>query len=118
MLGNLPSRSAEAISVAADNCRQWQHLADALWFAALCRELWGENAAKELCFLLGKSDRTCRAWAAGDCEPPARVLAHLIISDHGLRVVSWIVRDAALTWWANVQRAIRITKHIDKLDLG
>lgn len=119
----LPVEPTETTAAAAGFCHQRQHLAEALWFAEMCWDLWGDNAAKDLRFVLAKhdihkSERTCRAWASGECEPPARILALLLVSDHGFRVVKWIVRSSGLTWWANVQRAIRITEHLDKIDLS
>lgn len=111
---------SEAASLpAAGLCReniQRHHLAEPLWFALMCREIFGPNAAKELQYLLSKSDRTCRAWASGDSEPPAGILATLIVSEHGFRIVAWIVRGTAVVWWSNVQRALRRSEAIDGAD--
>ena len=115
----IPDDSAPAISAPATSRQRWQHLAEPLWFAVMCREFWGTNAPKDLHFILGDhwSERTYRGWAAGDNEPPASALAALIASEHGFRIVAWIVRDAFAAWWSNMQRALRIAAQIDKLDL-
>lgn len=66
MHGNISVTSGGAISAAATFSRQRQFSAEPLWFAVMCRHLWGTNATKELQFLTERSERTCRAWASGD----------------------------------------------------
>lgn len=119
MHGTISTESNRSISTAATSRQRWQHLAEPLWFALMCRELWSTNGPKELQFVLGDrwSERTYRGWTSGDNEPPASALAALIASDYGFRIVAWIVRDAFAGWWGNMQRALRIAADIDKLDL-
>jgi hypothetical protein len=101
--------TVESIGVAsarrfpATDCRQRQESAEPLWFALLCRELWGANAPKELEYALKhngieRSDRTCRAWAAGDSPPPVNILLALLHDrDIGRRVEAYAMRDC--DWW-------------------
>lgn len=119
MHGTKTTESTGSNSTAATFRHRWQHLAEPLWFAIMCRELWGANASKELHFVLSDrwSERTYRGWTSGDNEPPASALAALIASEHGFRIVAWIVRDAFAGWWSKMQRALRIAAQIDKLDL-
>lgn len=91
----------------------------------MCRALWPENAPKELQFILtnsarpalGRSDRTARAWATGESEPPASVLLALLLSDHGWRVLDYLLCGLVIVWWARVTRALRISDQVDKLNL-
>jgi hypothetical protein len=119
MHGTESTNVARSNSAPATFRQRWQHLAEPLWFAVMCRELWGVNAPKELGFVLTDrwSERTYRGWSSGDNEPPASALAALIASEHGFRIVAWIVRDTFAGWWRNMQRALRIAAQIDKLDL-
>jgi hypothetical protein len=82
---------------------QRQESAEPLWFAVMCRELWGANAPKELEYALKRngierSDRTCRAWAAGDSPPPVNILLALLHDrEIGRRVEAYAMRDC--DWW-------------------
>lgn len=124
MHGNLSRAAQEAILAAAASCETngrlmpTRHdLAEPLWFAIMCRQLWGANAPKELQFLLEKSDRTCRAWAAGDAIPLATILAVLIVGPQGGRILEHLMRESPSPWWAEHERARRITAQVDQLDL-
>lgn len=95
-----------AISASATNCRQRQDSAEPLWFAVMCRDLWGSNAPKELEYRTGRSDRTCRAWASGDSPPPVNILLRLMLDhDCGERVHAYVMRDCDAPWWREHQRA-------------
>lgn len=135
MHGIISGKDQTAISTAADSCHrqhatdashaQRQHLAEPLWFALMCRALWPENAPKELQFILansarpslGRSDRTARAWATGESEPPVSVLLALLLSDHGWRVLEYLLGATVLGWWTRLTRALRIADQVDRLDL-
>jgi hypothetical protein len=93
-----------------------QLLAEPLWFAIMSRALWGANAAKELQFITTRSERTCRAWASGDSEPPASVLVALLFSGHADAVLKYILADASSEWWREHERALRIARLVDAMD--
>lgn len=107
-----------AISPMATSCRQRQDSAEPLWFALLCRELWGANAPKELEYALGRighprSDRTCRAWASGDSPPPVNILLMLQRDEEcGERVLEYVMRDCNAPWWLDHQRAADIGRQV------
>lgn len=110
-----------AISSVASSCRQRQHSAEPLWFAVMCRELWGANAPKELEFALTRmghprSDRTCRAWASGDSPPPVNILL-MLQRDHecGEAVLAYVMRDCDAPWWAEQQRAVDVGRQVLKI---
>jgi len=110
--------SGNALPLEPTSHAQRQHSAEPLFFALLCRELWGANAAKELQFRLGRSERTCRAWAAGDSPPPINVLVALLHEDDcGAAVLVYIMRGSAAAWWRAHERALRIAAQIDQLNL-
>lgn len=120
-----PGSSAEddgqAISAVAADCQRRQISAEPLWFALMSRELWGPNAPKDLEYWLRKaeldpSDRTCRAWASGDSIPVSTIMAILLHTPHGYRVLNWIMRDSTEPWWLELQRAIRRSAAIDQAD--
>lgn len=117
MFGNLSKVPQEAISAAATFRPSRQLLAEPLWFALMCREIYGANAAKDIQFVLDKSERTCRAWASGESVPPSTVLWALIDSDRGDEILKWLMRNSARPWWAAIQRARKIVAQVDQLDL-
>lgn len=84
----------------------------------MSRALWGTNAAKEIQFITQRSERTCRAWASGDSEPPASVFVALLFSDHADAVLKYIFGDAASEWWREHERALRIARQVEKMDLA
>lgn len=123
MLARVPAASVAAISSSATVCRQRQDSAEPLWFAIMCRELWGPNAPKELEFALirnraRRSDRTCRAWAAGDSPPPVNILL-MLQRDHecGERVMQYVMRGCDAEWWQRYVRAKAIADAIDAVRL-
>lgn len=111
MHGTLRAAEIAAISLSAANCRQRQDSAEPLWFALLCRDLWGGNAPKDLEFALSRnghqrSDRTCRAWAAGDSPPPINIGVMLQRDEAvGSKVLDYIMRDCDAPWWRDLQAA-------------
>jgi hypothetical protein len=123
MHGTLRGRIIAANAALATDCQRWQDSAEPLWFAQMCRELWGANAPKELEFALkrnglDRSDRTCRAWASGDSPPPVNILLVLLHdAEVGKRVLDYVMRDCDAPWWREHQRAERIAAQVDKLDL-
>lgn len=123
MRTNLRPVFPEAISVAAVSCQQRQHLAEPLWFAVMCRVLWGPNASKDLKFILDaydgrdRSERTCRAWTSGDSEPPCSVLGILMVSDQGRAVLDYLQREMPSLWWLALMRAERVTAQVDAMKL-
>ncbi len=124
MHGTLPIRIGEAISASATDCRQRQDSAEPLWFAVMCRELWGANAPKELEFALARmghrrSDRTCRAWASGDSPPPVNILLMLQRDDEcGGHVLDYVMRGCGAAHWLKRERALRIAAQLDAIDLS
>jgi hypothetical protein len=48
-------------------------------FAAVARLLWPEKTAAHLASIAGKDERTAKRWLAGDYEPPAIVIAAIIV---------------------------------------
>ena len=50
MLARVSDKSRKTISAMAEACHQRQDSAEPLWFAVMCRKLWGANAPKELEF--------------------------------------------------------------------
>jgi hypothetical protein len=111
MHGTIRTSSRTAISASAELCQSRHDSAEPLWFALLCRYLWGGNAPKDLEFALARnhdkrSDRTCRAWAAGDSPPQVNTLV-LLQRDHqcGERVLQYVMRDCDAPWWLELQAA-------------
>lgn len=110
-------RIVAANPLAATSCQQRQDSAEPLWFALLCRSLWGANAPKELQFINGRSDRTCRAWASGDSPPPVNILLMLLRDQSvGRRVFDYCMRDCDAAWLLELRRAERITADFDAID--
>lgn len=119
MRSTYETRLAEQTAPVAEPCQYRQDSAEPLWFALLCRELWGANAPKELEFKSGRSDRTCRAWTAGDSPPPVNILLLLQRDpDIGRRVLDYVMRDCNAPWWQSFKRAERITAQVEALDLS
>lgn len=124
MHGNVPCRAGAAIPPLATSCQQRQDPAEPLWFAVLCRYLWGANAPKDLEAALARngivrSDRTCRAWAHGENPPPFTILLVLLRDAVvGDRVLDFAMSDCDAPWWLAIERAVRISKQVDRLELG
>lgn len=106
--------AGSAISVAASSCREIGEPVDgdkngnilpAAWFAAVIARIWPERQrAKMLKFVTGvRSDRTARAWAAGDAEPSASILAALLRSNVGDRVLGAIMAGSSAPWWRDLR---------------
>lgn len=100
-----------ATSVAATSCREiaspddrGKILPAAGWFARMVRSLWHRKVAAHLHFLLGASERTCRAWASGT-EPSASIFVALLRSDQGGRVLAFVMAGATAPWWRELRRA-------------
>jgi hypothetical protein len=80
-----------------------------MWFAIMCKALWGEGATAALFDLvvqhLGYEDernaeRQCRRWASGHSEPPQSILWMLIRSKEGFRVIRYISEHGRPSeWW-------------------
>jgi hypothetical protein len=93
------------------------HIADRhLWFAIMCKALWGEGATAALFDLVGqhlehKDERQCRRWARGESEPPQSILWMLIASKEGWRVEAFIGGEQPS--WEEVQHALAIKRAID-----
>jgi hypothetical protein len=117
MHGNISEAGRNARNAAAMDCREnlsRQDLAEPLWFAVLCRFLWGGNAPKELEYALARnglerSDRTCRAWASGDSLPPSNIFVALWL-DHavGKRVEQYVKGDCDAPWCIADRRAMGV----------
>jgi hypothetical protein len=114
MLDRVTYNAQHAIPTMADGCRRRQDVADPLFFAVLCRYLWGANAPKELQFALARNrieapDRTCRAWASGTNKPPLEVYL-LLQRDEivGSRVHDFVMFDCTASWWHAMRRAIKV----------
>lgn len=109
MLDKVSDKSRKTISALADVCRQRQQFAEPLWFAVMCRKLWGANAPKELEFRTGRSDRTCRAWASGDSPPPVNILLMLLQDPEcGAAILEHVMLGCEAPWWRDHQRALKI----------
>lgn len=104
MLERVPAPELSATTAMAAICQERQLSAEPLWFAVMCRQILGPNAAKELHFILGSSDRTCRAWASGDSIPLATVLAVLLRTEHGDDILTYIMAGTQAVWWSQLQR--------------
>jgi hypothetical protein len=50
-----------------------------LKFAAVARLLWPFKTAAHLAAIAGKDERTAKRWLSGEYEPPASVIAAVII---------------------------------------
>jgi hypothetical protein len=111
MHGTISTAARTAILPSAANCQPRQDSAEPLWFALLCRHLWGPNAPKDLEFTLAnhghqRSDRTCRAWTAGDSPPPVNIGVMLQRDELvGEKVLDYIMRDCTAQWWLDIQAA-------------
>jgi hypothetical protein len=109
MLDRVSGASFRAISSSATVRHQRQDSAEPLWFAVMCRELWGSNATKELEFKTGRSDRTCRAWASGDSPPPVNILLMLLQDPEcGAAILDHVMLGCEAPWWRDHQRALKI----------
>lgn len=121
MLARVPASASAAISASAMVCQQRQDSAEPLWFALLCRELWGANAPKELEYALTRighqrSDRTCRAWAAGDSPPPVNILLMLQRDpEWGERVLGYVMRECEASWWLEFVRNAELGRQVRAL---
>jgi hypothetical protein len=102
MHGTLQQSDGQSISAPAGSCSQRHYPAEPLWFATMCREIYGANAPKDLQYQLGKSERTCRAWAAGDIDPASTIFLTLLRGDDGGRMLDIVLRDAPPKWWRDV----------------
>ena len=76
----------------------------------MCRKVWQFKASAALHDYTGRSERTCRAWSAGDNDASATALAQLLRSDEGGSVLDYIMQDRAPSWWRELQRARRIAE--------
>lgn len=94
------SRHAET----GDNCKDVQ---DPLWFGLLCRSLWPAKAWLMLMQLFGVKERSAHNYASGSC-PGADLLRDMLRSDHGYRVLSWIMRDDPPEWWSVLQQELKV----------
>ena len=107
--------TARANEVTAESCEQridGRVLPD-LWFARMARELWQFKVAAHLHATTGRSERTCRAWEAGDNEPGCTTLAQLLRSPDGPRVLSWVMRGCDEPWWATAEVLVDISRQYD-----
>ena len=73
------------------------------WFADLVKNLWPIKGSAAVEQYTRCPDRTARAYASGDREPPASVLRDLLRGDEGFRVLTYVMHGSAVTWWAVVQ---------------
>lgn len=48
-------------------------------FGAVARVLWPHKTAAHLAAISGKDERTAKRWIAGEFEPPATVLAAVLV---------------------------------------
>lgn len=104
MHGNIQPPSQGAISGEEAFFHRWKNFSEPLWFAVMCRELWGPNAPKELRFIFGDgwTERTYRAWASGDSIPPATIFVALLFGAGGHRFLAYVMRDGQPRWWADM----------------
>lgn len=117
MHGTLPRPKLRAISTSAAVCHQRQEFAEPLWFAVMCRDLWGQNAPKELEFKTGRSDRTCRAWTSGDSPPPVNIFLMLLSNPEcGHKILNYTFRDNDTEWGRELRAALAVLAefHIER----
>lgn len=121
MYTTISERRGGAISPSAAICRPRQDSAEPLWFAVMCRQLWGANASKDLEYALQRndhirSDRTCRAWAAGDSPPPVNILL-MLQRDHqcGKSVLDYVMAECSAPWWLDLNRHADIGRKVLEL---
>lgn len=48
-------------------------------FGAVAKILWPEKTAAQLAAIAGRDERTAKRWLAGEFEPPASVLAAVLV---------------------------------------
>ena len=99
-----------SIAVAATSRRNVQPATDRgdlspQWFARMCRVLWQRKCAAHLHLHTHAPERTCRDWASGATEPSAAVLAGLLRSHDGGRVLEVVMSGAGAQWWRELRRA-------------
>ena len=80
-------------------------LPQAEWFALMAREIWRFKVAANVQAHTGYAERTCRSWGSAESEPPARVLALLLRSDDGPRVLEYIMRENPPGWYTALRQA-------------
>lgn len=70
---------ATAIEIQGHYVREKDTLVPPPKFAAVARLLWPEKTAAHLASIAGKDERTAKRWLAGEYEPPAIVIAAIIV---------------------------------------
>lgn len=107
----------------AEVCRQTAESPDSgtilpsAWaFSRLAQKLWPIKGPAHLQCLTGASERTCRAWCSGQCEPPAWVLVAVLASDDGESALGVVMGDYGAAWWRDLQRAKRIAEAISRVE--
>lgn len=99
MHGRIASDETRAIDIAARNGDARHDRAPKPNFADLVKALWPVKGPAALTQYAGCPDRTARAYASGDREPPWSVFLDLLIGDEGNRVITYVMRDRDPTWW-------------------
>lgn len=93
---SITPESGTGLPIAARSCQS----EESPWFQKLCDDLWPDKPSAALFYLMDSKvpERTCRAYAAGDREPPAGFLRTLIRGSQGERVLDWITRGCKQPW--------------------
>jgi len=129
MHGNLPAQAQRAIFPAAGSCVESKVILSCAgscvesprWFAELARYLSKTKPSATIQYLTAEPERTCQTWTA-DCErpaiPKADVLAKLIRSSEGRRVLDYIMRGSKEAWWRDMRTAWIAFEEDKKRDLA
>jgi hypothetical protein len=84
----------------------------------MVRALWPVKTVAALMDLCGIPERTARAYARGDREPPMSVLWLLLRSREGARVEAFIMDHEPPDWWLEDERHRRMGAAADKEGAG
>ena len=71
--------TATAIEIGGHYVPERDTLVPPLKFAAVARLLWPNKTAAHLANIAGQSERMAKRWLSGEYEPPASVLAAVIV---------------------------------------
>lgn len=85
------------------------------WFSSMVAELWPIKGPAAVSQYTRCPDRTARAYASGDREPPASVLRDLLRGDEGYRVLTYVMCGFVPTWWLVIQQEHRVVEQLRAL---
>jgi hypothetical protein len=86
------------------------------WFSKLARKLWRDKPAVALEFLTGAPERQCyRYTSERPQEPPGKIIARLLRSSDGARVLDEIMRGSQAEWWKRHRFALAALPFVEQL---